>query len=295
MKIKTLILWCLTSISISTLAQKNQTTRAISLAQGLTQENGAFFDTEGYSIFWRVYEYNFDEKGINKVKKKLSIPKETIAIEDIEFPNAKTFLAIDTFANSKRQTIYYFVYGGQGKTKVISFSTFADRVKTIEKEFYQAIISNSLPKNIFTPMLVDTVQFAGRGIDLGPSCLWRGVRNIQCPDKGQMSWSELSSFERAKQLTEGQKAINANMKMGLVLEDKEVDILFEGEPTKALKRKLKITIPQFIMGGSNILIIYYITTEVRGRYVSCVLSHYTDDVGAKKLPPLLSEVMQLKE
>lgn len=293
MKIKLLIFWTVTSFF--TFAQKNEISLTMSLAQGQKQENGAFFDTEGYSIFWRIFEYDFNEKGINKVKKKLSIPKEIIAIEDIDFPNAKIFITIDTLGGGKTETINYLIYGGQEKIKVICFSTLANRVKLIEKEFYNAIITNSVPKNVYTPMQIDTIQFAGREIDLGPACLWRGVRNIQCPDKGQMSWTELSNLNRAKQITAGQIAINENYKMGEVLEDYEVDVLFEGQPTKALKRKLKITIPQFIMGGSNILIIYYVTTEVRGRYVSCVLSHYTDDIGAKKLPPLLKEVMQLKE
>ncbi|MBA2613434.1 MAG: hypothetical protein H0U95_15825 [Bacteroidetes bacterium] len=295
MKIQTLIIWLLTLISLLTFAQNNQVSPTIAYAQGIVQTNATFFDTEGYNVFLQVFEYNFDEKGINKVKKKFSIPKETIANEDTEFPNAKILLTLDTNGESKTHSIYYLISGGQGKIKVIGFSTLADRVKTIEREFYEAILSNSLPKNIYTPMQVDTIQFAGRGINLGPACLWRGIRNIQCPDKGQMSWTELSSLDRAKQITAGQKANNANLKMGKVLEDTEVDILFEGQPTKVLKRKLKITIPQFIMGGSNILIIYYVTTEVRGRYVSCVLSHYTDDIGAKKLPPLLKEVMELKE
>ncbi|HEX4887408.1 MAG TPA: hypothetical protein VFV37_05110 [Luteibaculaceae bacterium] len=110
-----------------------------------------------------------------------------------------------------------------------------------------------------------------------------------------MNWSEFSSLERAKQMTEGQKALNASLKMGDVLEDVEVDVIFEGQPTKALRRTLKIKIPQLIMGGSNILIIYYVTAQVNNRYISCTLSHYTDDVNAKKLPPLLREVMALRE
>jgi len=38
-----------------------------------------------------------------------------------------------------------------------------------------------------------------------------------------------------------------------------------------------------------------VAVEVRGKFVACVMSHYTDDVNAKKLPPLLNEVMELKE
>jgi hypothetical protein len=47
------------------------------------------------------------------------------------------------------------------------------------------------------------------------------------------------------------------------------------------------------MGGSNVLVVYYVTGKVRGKFVTCVLSHYEDDKGANKLPPLLSEVLEL--
>ena len=49
------------------------------------------------------------------------------------------------------------------------------------------------------------------------------------------------------------------------------------------------------MGGSNVLIIYYIAQEVRGKYIHCVLSYFDDQAKAGKLPPLLSEVMRIKE
>jgi len=264
-------------------------------AQAIAQEQITFYDAEGYTIFQQDFQYNFDKKGIGKVKKKLSIPKELQPTEDQDFSGARIFTTIDTKGESKTQSVYYVLQTEQGKIKVIGFSTLCDRAKAIEQEYFNAILANTLPKEIFTPMEVDKVKFSGREITLGPACHWMGVRNLQCPNMGQMNWSEFSNFERAKQMTEGQKALNSSLKMGDVLEDTEIAIIFEGQPTIALKRKLKIKIPKLIMGGSNILIIYYVTTEVKGRYISCVLSHYTDDIGANDLPPLLKEVMQLKE
>ena len=70
---------------------------------------------------------------------------------------------------------------------------------------------------------------------------------------------------------------------------------FEGQVTKAVKTKIKLKVPKFAMAGSNILIAYYVTGLVREKYVTCVLSHYTDDVNANKLPPLLNEVLELIE
>jgi hypothetical protein len=277
------------------LSLSNAQTNNFQNAQAIAQEQMIFYDAEGYAIFKQELPYSYDQRGIEKFKKKFFIPKDVQPTEDNDFPETKILTTIDTHGDTKTESIYYITQNGQGNIRVICFSTLCDRVKNIEKTYYDAIVSNTLPKEVFTPMKVDKVQFAGREIQLGAACRWMGVRNLQCPDMGQMNWSEFSSLERAKQMTTGQRALNASMKMGEVLEDIEIDILFEGQPTKALKRKLKIQLPQFIMGGSNILIIYYVTNEVNGRYVSCVLSHYTDDIGAKKLPPLLSEVMQLKE
>lgn len=80
-----------------------------------------------------------------------------------------------------------------------------------------------------------------------------------------------------------------------VKEEKWITLKFEGQETKALRTKVKIQLPKLEMGGSNILVVYYVTGQVRGKYVTCVLSHYTDDIGANKLPPLLSEVLELIE
>ena len=47
------------------------------------------------------------------------------------------------------------------------------------------------------------------------------------------------------------------------------------------------------MGGSNELIVYYVMAEIRGRYIACVLSHYSDEAKEGELSHLLSKVMQL--
>lgn len=265
------------------------------LAQAIAQEQVTFYDVEGYTIFQQEFPYRFDDKGFEKIKKKFTIPKDTQAEEDPDFPGVKIFNVRETKGGATSQSTYYVAQGALDKIAVVGFYTLCDRVKTLEKTYYDAIVSYSMPKEIFASMEVDTIQFAGRALDLGTACHWRGVRNLQCPNMGQMNWSEFSSLDRAKQMTEGQKALNASLKMGDLLEDVEVDIIFEGQPTRALRRTLKIKIPQLIMGGSNILIIYYVTAQVNNRYISCTLSHYTDDVNAKKLPPLLSEVMALRE
>jgi hypothetical protein len=70
--------------------------------------------------------------------------------------------------------------------------------------------------------------------------------------------------------------------------------LFEGIETKVINCKYKMKVPKVLNGGSNILIVYYVTQQVRGKYVSCILSYYENDANAGKLPYLLGQVIQLK-
>jgi hypothetical protein len=79
-----------------------------------------------------------------------------------------------------------------------------------------------------------------------------------------------------------------------VLEETWIPVRFEGRETKALRTKIKIQIPKLVMGGSNVLVGYYVAVEVRGHYVACVLSHYTDQADPGTLPRLLAEVMSLE-
>lgn len=268
---------------------------SIQNAQSIKQENVTFFDTEGYSVYVKTYDYNFDEKGLSKVRRKLSIPKDLEFTNDTLFNNSQIINTTTTEGNVTAKTVYFFSPTSKGKVKVISFSTICERSQEVEKQFYDTIRLNNIPAETFTANEVDTIDFAGRSIALGPACRWMGVRNLQCPNMGQINWSEFSNNDRAKQMLEGQMELNKNMKLGEILEENNIEIMFEGSLVNVVKRKTKIKIPQLIMGGSNILIVYYVNAQVRGRYVACVLSHYTDDIGANNLPPLLSELMELKK
>lgn len=272
-------------------------TNVVRNAQAITDGKQTFYNTEGYDVFQMDFELYFDEKGFRKVKQKLDIEKETPISESPDFPNVKIIEEHVMEAGVLTHHIYYLSTPRWGILKVVGFATRCDRVLAIEKEFYTEIIKKTLPKNIFTSLNVDTVMFAGRPIDFGPPCQWMGSRNLQCPDYGQMNWSEFTDSVRAKQMITNQKKANDNPEKYGILEQKQVDVIFEGQEVKALRCTLKIKIPELIMGGSNILIVYYVTAKVRDRFVSCVLSQYTDDVGVKteKLAPLLAEVMQLKE
>ena len=289
------ILTFLTSFNLLT-AQTIDAGQVFSNTHGIKQEGTTFYEVEGYSIFVHSHKASFDEKGFNKIKKKYSINKEISPVNDITFQTCKVFVKTDNRTKLVTESdIYYLFPQGQSEIKVIGLQTITKRDEELEKLFVKSILDNSIPNSVYSSMVVDSINFAGRFIVLGPACHWMGTHNIQCPNLGQMNWAEFRSLDKAKEMMSAQFDITANKAIGEVLQQDTINVIFEGTETKALKTKYKIKIPQFIMAGSNILIIYYVATEVRGKYVACVLSHYTDDVNAKKLPPLLNEVMKLKE
>lgn len=278
------------------IAQTINAGQVFSNTQGIKQEGTTFYEVEGYSIFIHSHKAPFDDKGFNKIKKKYSINKDILPIVDSAFQTGKVLVKTESRTKKVTETgVYYLFPQGQNKIKVIGLQTTNKRDEELEKFFVKSILDNSIPNIVYTSMVVDSIKFAGRFIVLGPACHWMGTHNIQCPNLGQMNWAEFRSIDKAKEMVEAQFDITANKGVGDVLQQDTIDIIFEDTATKALKTKYKIKIPKLIMGGSNILIIYYVATEVRGKYVACVFSHYTDDVNAKELPPLLSEVMKLKE
>lgn len=295
LKILLLILTFFTSHFLSS-AQSINAEQVFSNTHGIKQERTTFYEIEGYSVIVNSHKASFDEKGFNKIKKKFSIPKATQPIIDSAFPTARVFITgINRTSKVTETGFYYFFPEGQAEIKVIAFQTVISRDRELEQFFVRSILDNTIPNSVYSSMIIDSINFAGRFIVLGPVCNWMSTHNIQCPNLGQMNWAEFRSFDRAKEMVEAAHDITANKSIGEILQQDTINILFEGNEAKALKTKYKIKIPQLVMGGSNILIIYHVATEVRGKYVACIMSHYTDDVNAKKLPPLLSEVMELKE
>ncbi len=110
-----------------------------------------------------------------------------------------------------------------------------------------------------------------------------------------MNWAIFDDLKQAEKYRDTYVEITKNKNLVDLQEERWIKIKFEGQETKALRTKLKVKLPKLVMGGSNVLVVYYVTGRVRGKYVTCVLSHYTNDVNAKQLPPLLSEILELVE
>ena len=284
--------------SITLLAQDNIQDEIFSNAHGLKRGTSLYFEVEGYDVF--TYDFDnlyFDKKGIKKAKKKFKIEKENSGnVDSISGIQNKYFVTDYKYAdNLNQKSVFYFIPTANNKIKTIAFSRALERDIDIERLFVKSIINETIPASVYTQPNTDSVPFAGRFIYLGGACRWMSPHNVQCPDFGQISWSTFRTIDDAKKSAETHFLITSNKAIGKVLEKDSVNVIFEGVETKALKTKYKIKIPQLIMGGSNVLIIYYVAEEIRGTNIACVMSQYTDDVNANDLAPLLQEVMELKE
>jgi len=257
------------------------------------QNNVDFFEAEGYDIFIQPFDNGLDDKGISKIKKKYSIKDGPLTIDSVT--NLKVLSRTEYKNGVTAYFTYYLIPGNEKKSTVIGFIRLKTRDIGLEHDFVDAHLSNKIPSFVYTKLEIDSIDFVGRTIKLGPICRWMSPHNIQCPNYGQMNWAIFDNLKQAEEYRDTHFEMAKSKNLVDIKEEKWITLKFEGQETKALRTKVKIQLPKLVMGGSNILVVYYVTGQVRGKYVTCVLSHYTDDVSADKLPALLSEVLELIE
>lgn len=260
----------------------------------------SFYNIDGFTITSQTLNYPFTEKGLKKVYRKYSIKKKIKKTKDEKLPYNNYYVNNDEniAENLVQNNSYYFIENQEKRITIIQFSSINKRNKEFERTIVKTIVEKKIPKENFTSTKIDSINFAGRKIKLGNSCNWMGVNNVQCPYYGQMNWSVHKDLQDAKNTVEQQFQITKSKKGGKVISEKTVDIEFEGTETKAKRVIYDFTgVKSFLVGmsGGKTLTIYYIATEVRGNYVSCVLSFWNNDTITKNgLAPLLEKVMKLK-
>jgi len=265
--------------------------------QGLDQNGNLFFQIGDYTINIINLDKKYNEKEINKVLKKYSIKNPQTRYSDQSIASENTVVESEVqnkdFPDVTMLYKFYFFPVGEKKMKHISFQTIIQRDSLLEKSFMDAYFNNSLDKYIAcNTYSTRTLNFLGREIKLGATCNWMFVNNLQCSGNGQMSWSVHPTMEEAERRTLFQMRQNEERK---ILKKEEMNITFEGEPVTATRIVYKFGIPRIIMGGSNNLAVFYVTTKVRDQYVSCTLSNYVENENDYSLGALLQEVMELVE
>ncbi|NDV79257.1 hypothetical protein [Dysgonomonas sp. 511] len=268
--------------------------------QGLRdRRGGVVLEAGGYEIIISGMKGNMDDdKVLAQLKKKYNIKDVLANYSDstLDVPN-KAFEAIARREDRPNTTFnmkgYLISEPEKGITTII-FQTLNQRNPQLEQAIVQIYLDGKIDDYI-TDLRADSIQFAGRTIHLGNACLWRSAHNVYCMG-GQISWSEHTSFEAANQDINNRIAANADGKDVVVLDEGPLDIMFEGIPSLAYRvayqqeEKYEIA-----ASAARSLIVYYIVQEVRGRYMSCVLSNYGYNRNDYRLSPLLQQVMSIPQ
>lgn len=269
--------------------------------QAINNNGLSFYNIDGYTITSQTLNYPFTEKGLKKAYRKYSIKKKVKKTKDEQLPYNNYYVNNDEniTENLVQNNSYYFIENQEKRITIIQFSSINKRNKEFELTIVKPIIEKKIPKENFASMRIDSINFAGRKIKLGNNCNWTNVNTVQCPYYGEMNWSVHKELQDAKNTVEQQFAITKSRKNGKVISEEIVDIEFEGTETKAKKVIYDFTgVTSLLVGmsGGKTLTIYYVATEVRGNYVSCVLSFWNNDtITGNGLAPLLEKVMKLKK
>lgn len=264
---------------------------------GIKQGENMFFEINGTTIDVITEKGNIKEKGIKKIIKKNQIKEDIKQYTDASISEPHVIVTgIEKHKDYPDMIGYKYCYIQPINEKEIQFVCFQSALE-IEPSFIQSFMKlyfdKELEKYTTTDMRPTEVNFVGKTIDIGNGCYWQYVNNLKSNDGSQLNWSIFESKERAQQYLNFYIDKNNKPKGAKILSHDDVNIIFDGEPTIASKYVAQLSMPKFLTGPYNILIVYYVIQKVDDHYVSCILSYYTTDKESIKLPYVLSRFMQL--
>lgn len=281
--------------SFSSFAQKER----LADMQGLALNGDMIFELEGYTMTIVNEKGSLDKGSVRKLKKKYGLEKAKHEYKDpniswdhwiIEdststkgLPNVVGFEKCYLFPQSDDRILMVLLQSSNG------------RDIAIEKAFMNAFFERKLASYASEDWVARKINFAGREIELGDMCTWVAPQNVHCAAFGQLSWSVFKSIDKALTNTLVLEAANNNSGKYKVEKEENINVLFEGIPTVAKRVTYKIKGSKILLGGRNMLAVYYITQKVRDRYVSCMLTNYIEVKDNYDIPVLLREVMTLSE
>ena len=267
--------------------------------QGITYQGAQSFNVDGIKITSQKLGVEFSPRNCELWFFELKIKENELTTSDslLNFRNFYVFKSEEEFQNIFRNRSYYFVESPDNKLIAFLFTSVNKNDREFQRNFIELVRNDLIPENIYHSFAIDSVNFAGRKIQLSKSCRWMEINNIQDPGHGQINWSIHKDLEDALSTTENYY-VSTKLKEGTELvSDYFVDVIFEGIETQARKVVYDTAgaIGHLITSGSTKLIIYYVSVPLRGNFVSCVMSFWeSDPVETGGLPRLLTQVMRLK-
>lgn len=276
-------------ISCGLIAQTDSVTGLLGIIDNQGFEH---YEWAGYAITKGKIKTPKSEKDIQELKKTYNIKNITreYSASKINRPN-RIIESISESKPPKTVSLHYLFYILEANNKesdLIIFSKYGERDNDIEQQFINLYLENKLSGYISSQDM-DSINFAGRTIHLGDACQWEAPHIINC-GYGRIAWSEFNSYEKAKNDLSNIIKSRSTEKL-VILEDTTLPVLFEGNSTEARRIVYKyIEYPDYYP-----LIEYYVLSEIRGRYVHSIMSHYGYNRNDYELPDLLKEVMQFEE
>ncbi len=260
-----------------------------------------FYNVDGIDFTSQNISSEFNEKNLKKAYRKNKIKKkgEKVTDKELNYENYKVVNREEFENGLVSVSVNYFVKNNDNRISIFWFGYYDKSNPEFERKMIDLVLNDAIPKSCYSSIKTDNINFAGREIELGGNCNWMNINNIQCPYYGQMNWSVHNTKESANLSIENQLKATKIKSGGKVISEEEVNIVFEGKPTKAKKIYYDFTgvtsILASMSGGKN-LTIYYVSEKVRNNYLSCVLSFWNNDnINPSGLPPLLEEVMKIAE
>ncbi|WP_146212661.1 hypothetical protein [Dysgonomonas alginatilytica] len=266
--------------------------------QGLSLKGDMIFELEGYIMTIQKEKASLDKKGIQKIKKKYNLEniEREYSDKNIKWENwvIESSTTVKGLPEVKGFQRCYLLPETDNRMMVVLLQSANGRDTLVEKAFMDAVFSRQLAQYTMDSWVAEKIDFAGREIMLGDVCQWVSPQNVHCASFGQMGWSVFKTQKEAELNTLIQIANNNNSGRYKIMNEENLNVIFEGVPTLAKRITYKINTSKLLSGGRNVLAVYYITQKVRGKYLSCVLTHYVEVKDNYSLPLLLKEVMSIK-
>jgi len=286
---------------ISTLSFSQENDDFAKRLKAINNQTIIFYNVDGVDFSSQTFSNEFTEKGLKRLYRKYSIKESDLKVKDetLKYNNFYITKLENVAENISQISSFYFVENQNKTVSVFWFGYYGKQNQVFELKYVNRILNDEIPKEVFEPMTIQSIDFAGRKIELGNSCNWTNINTVQCPYYGEMNWSVHKTIESAKNSIDNQFNVTKSRKGGKVLSEEEVDVIFEGTETKAKKVIYDFTgVNSLLVGmsGGKTLTIYYVASKVRENYVSCCMSFWNNDtITENGLAPLLEKVMQLKK
>ncbi|CAL2093414.1 hypothetical protein [Tenacibaculum sp. 190524A02b] len=267
----------------------------------IKKEKSAFYNVDGIDFSKENFGKTFNKRNLRKAFARYNVKRKVSKTTDTTL-NFKNYKVTKKEKLRGGGTIIRNIYITENKENIIEIYAFnylnKIKGKNFEYKMIKLIRANKVPKTCYNSLDLSKVNFVGRELKLGVSCRWMGINNVQCPYYGQMNWSLHKTKESADIAVKNQFEMTKSKKGVKLISEEEQTIIFEEAPTKVKKVVFKLKglnklLASTLSGGKS-LTVYYVSAKVRENFVSCVLSHWDNDVrNPSGLPPLLDSVMRI--